>query len=187
MAMAAGGKLKVYVTPTGFHDAYVAAPSKAAALRAWGSEHDLFARGIASIVTDPALMEAPLADPGKVVRRLRGTAAEQIAALAPDPPKRRSKPAKSSDRPAPPPTPDRAALDRAEQALEAAEASHARRDHDLADRIAALQAEREAAAKEHAAERTRLAAARDRALDDWNAAEKAYKAGKSSRHRNDRP
>lgn len=29
-------KLKVYRTPIGFHDAYVAAPSQKAALKAWG-------------------------------------------------------------------------------------------------------------------------------------------------------
>lgn len=31
-------KLKVYRTPIGFHDAYVAAPSQKAALEAWGVE-----------------------------------------------------------------------------------------------------------------------------------------------------
>ena len=31
-------KLKVYRTPIGFHDAYVAAPSQKAALDAWGSD-----------------------------------------------------------------------------------------------------------------------------------------------------
>lgn len=51
--------LKVFRTPAGFHDAYVAAPSQKAALKAWGSEADLFARGIAEKVTDPKLMEAP--------------------------------------------------------------------------------------------------------------------------------
>ena len=45
-------KLKVFRTPTGFHDAYVAAPSRKAALAAWGAEADLFARGTAEEVTD---------------------------------------------------------------------------------------------------------------------------------------
>jgi hypothetical protein len=43
--MARASKLKVYRTAAGFHDAYVAAPSQKAALAAWGSDHDLFARG----------------------------------------------------------------------------------------------------------------------------------------------
>lgn len=40
--MARGSRLKVYRTPIGFHDTYVAAPSQKAALAAWGSGHDLF-------------------------------------------------------------------------------------------------------------------------------------------------
>lgn len=52
-----------------------------------GSDKDLFARAAAEIVTEPALIEEPLAAPGKVIRRLRGTAAEQMAALPPDKPR----------------------------------------------------------------------------------------------------
>ena len=62
-------KLKVFRTPIGFHDAYVAAPSRKAALEAWGADSNIFAQGIAEEVTDPKLMEEPLADPGKVIRR----------------------------------------------------------------------------------------------------------------------
>lgn len=47
--------LKVYRTPIGFHDAYVAAPSQKAALAAWGTKKNLFARGDAGIVTDAKL------------------------------------------------------------------------------------------------------------------------------------
>ena len=85
-------KLKVFRTPTGFHDAYVAAPSQKAALKAWGSEHDLFARGIAEKVDDPELMREPLSQPGVVVRRLRGTMSEQIAALPNGKPARKRSP-----------------------------------------------------------------------------------------------
>jgi len=77
-------KLKVFRTPIGFHDAYVAAPSRKAALAAWGADADLFARGVAELVTDPKLMAEPLEKPGEVIRRVRGTAAEHIAALPPD-------------------------------------------------------------------------------------------------------
>lgn len=86
--MARRQKLKVFRTPTGFHDAYVAAPSRKAALEAWGSDADLFARGIAEVVTDEELSREPLANPGKVIRRSRGTAAEQLAALPPGMPRR---------------------------------------------------------------------------------------------------
>ena len=74
-------RLKVYRTPIGFHDAYVAAPSQKAALEAWGSDTNLFARGSAEEVTEPELMAAPLDNPGQVIKVLRGTEAEQIAAL----------------------------------------------------------------------------------------------------------
>lgn len=66
-------KLKVFRTMTGFHDAYVAAPSRAAALRGWGATTDLFAMDAAEQVTDEKLMAQPLANPGQVTERLRGS------------------------------------------------------------------------------------------------------------------
>src|SRR5687768_4472344 len=93
-----GKKLKVFRTPIGFHDAFVAAPSQKAALEAWGSDSNLFAAGVAEVVTDPKLMKEPLARPGEVVRRLRGSADEQVAALG-------SK--KKTNRPLPQPSPAR--------------------------------------------------------------------------------
>lgn len=81
-------KLKVYRTPIGFHDAYVAAPSQKAAMVARGSEGNLFARELAEVVTDDELTREPLANPGKIVKRLRGSAEEQMAALPPDPQRR---------------------------------------------------------------------------------------------------
>ena len=74
-------KLKVFRTPIGFHDAYVAAPSQKAALEAWGVRTNLFARGSPEEVADPKLTKAPLEHPGKVVKVLRGTKKEQLAAL----------------------------------------------------------------------------------------------------------
>ncbi len=157
--MARATKLKVYRTAAGFHDAYVAAPSQKAALAAWGSEHDLFARGIAELVTDPDLVAAPLASPGVVIKRSRGTTVEQIAALpereAPtagngesseddDGPRRqRSKARVAKAAPAPrPPRPKRESLDTAEEALEAAETDYRRKLKALAEREAALARER---------------------------------------------
>lgn len=90
--------LKVFRTVTGFHDAYVAVPCRAAALRAWGAAKDLFARGVAEEVTEPALAAEALARPGVVIRRPRG------ALVAPPPPPHRT-------------PPSRAVLDRAEAAI----------------------------------------------------------------------
>lgn len=173
-------KLKVYVVPTGFHDAYVAAPSQKAALKAWGSEHDLFARGVAQVVTDDALTAEPLANPGTVIKRSRGTTAEQIAAL-PDapraeakPPKTRKPAAKPVPEPKRPPKPSREALDAAEQALAEAEARHRDEEKVFAERQAALDRERCDAAKASKEERAALSRASDderarydRAVDDW--------------------
>ncbi len=117
--------LKVFRTAVGFHDAYVATTTKKAALEAWGADRDLFASGRAELVTDPKLSKAPLADPGKIVKVLRGTAAEQLAALeTSSPAKRRIRAGAAKPRP----RPSRKALDRAEEAVSAAEARH---DHAL--------------------------------------------------------
>lgn len=101
--MARKQKLKVYRTPIGFHDAYVAAPSQKAALDAWGADVDLFARGVAETVSDEALTREPLEQPGVVVRKLRGTADEQMAALPRDRPraKRRTTPPDEDEGPPP--------------------------------------------------------------------------------------
>ena len=182
-------KLKVFRMPVGFHDAYVAAPSQKAAAEAWGSDVAVFARGEAELVTDPALMEEPLARPGEIVKRLRGTAAEQVAALGEDEDKRPGRPGRvdpaseaagrpgdadssGSSRGAPrrarsagtaPPRPSRAALDEAEAALAAAEAAEAQARKELAEREAALARERKALEKKHAEERERLEARREKA------------------------
>lgn len=81
MAKSRRQKLKVYRTPIGFHDAYVAAPSQKAALEAWGTNANLFAQGAAELVVDEALSAVPLQRPGEVVKVLRGSRAEQVAAL----------------------------------------------------------------------------------------------------------
>jgi len=158
--------LKVYRMAVGFHDAYVAAPSQKAAAEAWGSDISVFARGEAELVTDPKLMEEPLANPGKVIKRLRGTAEEQIAALgaaeAPAKGRKSAAPARKKT-PPPKPRPSRAALDAAEAALAAAEASQAGARQELAEREAALARERTALEKKQREERERLEARRDKA------------------------
>jgi hypothetical protein len=178
--------LKVYRTAIGFHDAYVATPTKKAALEAWGADRDLFASGRAELVTEPALTRAPLADAGKVIKVLRGTAAEQFAALeaaSPQPARTRRpadaarparSPAKAKAEARPTPRPSRAALDRAEKSLADTEARHdaalaklARREADLRDERRRLERKRDAdiAAREEARDHAKQAY--DEALKEW--------------------
>jgi hypothetical protein len=176
-------KLKVFRAPIGFDDAYVAAPSRKAALAAWGSDADLFARGVAEEVTEAALMAAPLAEPGKVIRVSRGDLAAQLKALGPRRRKAKAedptagpnaaRPKRKPARPRSPPKRDK--LDAAEAALDAARAGHD-------EEMTALETEREAVGRRIEAlrarqdkEATRLERARDAAraayraaLDKWS-------------------
>lgn len=187
-------KLKVYRTPAGFHDAYVAATSQKAALAAWGSDANLFARGIAEEVTDPALMAAPLDHPGEVIRVARtmddadeppprrstrapskASAPETLAARAKGRPQPKAAPKpKPKPEPKPKPKPKRTKLDQAEAALAAAEARHKAEREALRREEQALAAKRRALDKAQAAERTRLDRRRidareayEAALDQW--------------------
>lgn len=179
-------QLKVYRTPIGFHDAYVAAPSQKAALAAWGSDADLFARGVAEVVTDAALTKEPLAHPGQVVRRLRGSADDHFAALPAKKPKVRkageeseaapvrAKLDKPRAAPKPRPRPSRARLDAAEARLDSADRRHRAELNELRDREAALARERRETERRQAGETDKLARARarekekyDRALARW--------------------
>ena len=173
--MAKAKKLKVFRTPIGFHDAFVAAPSQKAALAAWGAESNLFAAGVAEKVIDSALTKAPLARPGEVVRVLRGSADEQIAALG------RSERKKRSNRPTPGPSrereggkkekrPSRGAVDRAEAALARAEARHKAALDKLRAEEAALQRRRRDVERKQRGEREALSAAVDAARERYRAA-----------------
>ena len=190
--MARATKLKVYRTAIGFHDAYVAAPSQKAALEAWGSDKDLFGRGVAEIVTDPALTEEPLASPGKVVRRLRGTADEQMAALPPDKPRRdvRSKgsdqavarPTRATAAPPraakrkPKPAPSRAKLVAAEEALTIFDAQARERLDELERREAALVKERTTLLSVQETDRARLARRLDHEREGYDGAIARWRA-----------
>lgn len=182
-------KLKVFRTAIGFHDAYVAAPTQKAALEAWGTDTNLFARGVAELVTDPALSEAPLAHPGQVIKRLRGSEAEHFAALRAEPeveaasgrPSETKAPRAGRKRPATPkrgapprPRPDRAALDQAEEALEEAERAARLVAQGFRERERALARERRAAERDAEAQIGECRASRDaekvrydRALARW--------------------
>lgn len=169
--------LKVYRTPIGFHDAYVAAPSQKAALKAWGADADLFARGVAEVVTDPALTAEPLARPGEVVKRLRGSAAEQLAAAPPVERKPTPKPIPAKAKAPPAPRPDRREVEAAEAALAAAEERQREAERALAAEEAALAERRRALRAQWHDERDLLEAAREAAeeryataLREWQAA-----------------
>jgi len=170
--------LKVFCTPIGFHDAYVAAPSQKAALKAWGSDADLFARGMASVVSDPKLMKEPLANPGKVIKRARGSAAQHLAALP--------KTSKSSVKQGSPgarldtqavklkPRPSRRDLDAAEMAVDHAERKYDKADEAIRVREEALRRERHELHSKRDEEITKLQRALERvrseyerALDAW--------------------
>ncbi|KRB80910.1 hypothetical protein ASE00_18040 [Sphingomonas sp. Root710] len=181
--------LKVFRTSTGFHDAYVAAPSRAAALRAWGSDQDLFARGAAEQIDDPRLMAEPLAHPGVVIRTSRGSLEDQLAALPEDRP--RPKPAASiaeapsaapSPRPGtrpkkPRPRPSRARLDRAEAAIDRLVGDQRAALAELADREAALRRERHDLEARHHRARAKAEAAAGKARAAYDAALERWRAG----------
>ena len=168
--MAKPKKLKVYRTPIGFHDAYVAALSQKAALEAWGSTRNLFAQGNAEIVTDNELSSKPLANPGTVIKRSRGTTAQQIAALPSSKPQPNAKPVAKDEAARMPPTkraakpkprPSRDAVDAAEGALARLQNQHAKADRELAAEQAALDRRRE---EMESAQRAEIATIK-RALD----------------------
>ncbi len=62
-------KLKVFCWSDGFHAFTVAAPSRKAALQAWGFERDLFKDGSAREVDQGPDHDAALARPGELIER----------------------------------------------------------------------------------------------------------------------
>jgi hypothetical protein len=170
-------KLKVFRTPIGFHDAYVAAPSMKAALEAWGSSTNLFSQGAAEQVTDPKLTKAPLARPGEVVRVARGSEGEHFKALG-----RTSKKAKKEEAGSPIESgmtkekkargrrPSSAAVERAEGALAKAEARHREALEKLRAEAAALDKRRRELERKQRDERERLTSELDEAREKFRSA-----------------
>lgn len=174
-------KLKVYSTPIGFHDALVAAPSQKAALEAWGAGTNLFSQGSAHVVTDPRLTKVPLKHPGQVVKVLRGSEEEQLAALW-----RSERPARAKthkvevspkEKRKPPPKPSRTALGRAEAALEKLDREQANERAGLNKQIEALELKRRDLRRRQKQDRD---AARERVENErgnYDAAIRRYEAG----------
>ncbi len=174
---------KVFRTSAGFEDAYVAAKSQKAALEAWGARSNLFASGMAEIVTDPQLTGAALAHPGKVIRAPRRTPAQYLAAAdasRPRPAKSRRKGqdgnsvAPSLAQAKPKPKPSRSRLDNATHALEEQRRQFADALSEIDRQIADLRQERETLRSKRDLALAKLEERRDRgdeayrsALDRW--------------------
>lgn len=170
-------KLKVFRTPIGFHDAFVAAPSQKAALEAWGSDSNLFAQGSAEQVDDPELMKVPLENPGQVVKVLRGTKAEQLAALESTAPERSSSSRSSRAAKAEvlaskpkkqPPKPSRTEVDKAEKALKTLEERQAKQ-------LAALEKQQQELERELRGLKRKQERERDKAQEKLDEEREAYR------------
>jgi hypothetical protein len=183
MAKARKQKLKVFRTPIGFHDAYVAAPSQKAALEAWGADSNIFAQGIAEQVTDPKLMEEALANPGKVIKKVRGSADEHLAELERAPARKKTAKAPADggkvvelkSRAKPKPKPSRDELDAAEEALEKADKKQRKELRKIDDKMQALERERRELQRRHEADRDKLTDKRDRARSAYDQAMRKWR------------
>lgn len=173
------GTLKVFRTPIGFHDAYVATTSREAALDAWGAEKDLFASGIAELVSDPKFTKAPLATPGEVIKVARGTVDEHLRAASRGA-RKRKQPEPSKTDPALTasskralklrPRPSRAKLERAEESARAFEADAAAERAKLDELEAELVTKRRTLNARLSRESSRITARLDRARDAYEEA-----------------
>lgn len=151
-------RLKVFATTSGIHDHVVAAPSRPAALKAWGAKTDLFSMGVAKQVSDPRIVKKALASPGEVISLTRSG---DVAHESPAPRKTRAKKAK---------------LAAAEKQLERLAARHAEVREALEREARILERKREQLDKRQAklrrAAEEKVEEARETyqaALDDWSA------------------
>jgi hypothetical protein len=145
-------RLKVFQAQFGFYDAVVAAPSQAAALRAWGTHQNLFANGNARIATDDAAVKAALAHPGETLRRAIGSSdpfALQPESLPTVPdicqPARPRKASSAKPAAEPKPAADRSQLNAAEAALHQVDERRKAEEADFGREEAALEARKSAA------------------------------------------
>ena len=172
MAKARKQKLKVFRTAAGFDDAFVAAPSRKAALEAWGASTDLFSAGIAEEVRDPEsgsseakAAKAALANPGEVVRVRRGGGKDVRPSTGSG---RTEKGSSGKSQRKAKPKPSRAEVEKAEAAL-------AELDKKQSAERAALAKEEERLAKRRQALENKQAKARDQAQAKLEAAEERYR------------
>jgi type IV secretory pathway VirB10-like protein len=166
-------KLKVFQAQFGFYDTVVAAPSQAAALRAWGVHQNLFASGEARIADDADAVKAALAHPETPLKRAVGSkdpfGLEAALPHIPDAPKRK---AAAKAKPAPPAKPpaDRGALDAAEAALEQLDEARKREEAALRREQDALDARKSASQSAYVAARKDATAAVVKAREGYRKA-----------------
>jgi type IV secretory pathway VirB10-like protein len=136
-----GRKLKVFQAQFGFYDTVVAAPSQAAALRAWGVNQNLFASGQAKATTDKAAITAATANPETPLRRAVGSS-DPFELQPSSLPKIPDSKSGAKSKPAPPAKPpaDRSKLDSAEKALRDLDEARKSEEADLRREEDALQA-----------------------------------------------
>jgi hypothetical protein len=163
MAKARKRLLKVYQAQFGFYDTVVAAPSQAAALRAWGVRQNLFAEGQATITNDAQAVEAGLAHPETPLRRAVGSHEPFLLEptsfpKVPDAPKKVRPDAKSRPEPTKP-RPDRSQLDAAENAFRELDEGRKREEANFRRRQEDLEAETADAQSAYVANRKSATAA----------------------------
>ena len=153
-------RLKVFCTTSGFHDHVVAAPSRPAALKAWGAKTDLFSMGVARQVTDPQIIKRAMARPGEVISINRSGGGEAPA------PKKKVRAAARR--------PSRVTLSAAEDKLAKLNEKQAKERDAIERELAALKRKQGELEKRHAKARTdaedKLEQARveyDAALENW--------------------
>ena len=140
------GKLKLFKTVIGFHDAYVAAPSQKAALEAWGASTDLFSANLAERIDDPAVCEAAFDKPGTIITAKRGTTKEWTERAKPEP----KKPSRTDT-----------ARKAVEKRMAALEKRHAKSLAAIDLQIDSLREKRDAIERKFADDRDKLRAERD--------------------------
>jgi hypothetical protein len=166
LAKAPARRLKVFQAQLGFYDTVVAAPSQAAALRAWGIHQNLFADGLARTTDDPQAVEAALAHPETPLKRAVGSsdpfALEANLPKIPEAPRKAQSAAagkrEPKAQPARPPA-DRSALDAAEAALRELDERRKREEADFRRRLDHLKAEELKAQDEYVQARKEASAA----------------------------
>jgi aryl-alcohol dehydrogenase-like predicted oxidoreductase len=163
IAKARNRPLKVFQAQVGFYDTVVAAPSQAAALRAWGIHQNLFSDGQASVCSDARAVKAALAHPETPLRRAVGSqdafCLEPTGLpIVPDGPKKARSAPETKSEPAKPPA-DRFKLDAAERALRKLDDDRNREEAKLRRRQDELDAETAAARTNYVAARKAATAA----------------------------
>jgi hypothetical protein len=157
-------RLKVFRTTSGIHDHVVAAPSRPAALKAWGARTDLFSMGVAEEVTDAKIKKKAFAHPGEVISISRsGEAGAKVVEKRKSPKKRRA------------PKPSRKKLGAAEQRLEQLSAKQQFEMSEIDRELQTVQRRREQLERRHgraraeAEEKLEIARADyEAALDQWS-------------------